>query len=327
MAVIVSLMMLASMSMMFLVLFAVVVWYLSNNVTLKSSVTTTTKSLGGGVKRAPDPVNPGKSGVIMFAPYLMPGNNIASSYIDIGGKYITIAFINWNGKPFWDSGDPDRNWIAQIRAKGGDVILSTGGQAGNDGNSEPALQQGSAQEIYQRYKAMVDMYNAKYLDLDIEVGKESQTASYQKRNDALVMLQKEYPTLHISYTLPCDPSGIGGSLGMIKDAASKGVFIDCVRLMTFDYGPGSGNYVNDTISCITNAYNQCKNAGLKFNAMGAILMVPKDDNGRPMSIDEVRKVVQWMKGAGKSMVGYVGFWALNLDPGLSYSKAIISELG
>lgn len=271
--------------------------------------------------------NPKPSG-IMFAPYLMPGNDVASRFMNVGGKYITLAFINWNGKPFWDSGDPDRNMLNQIRAKGGDVILSTGGESGNHQNTEPGLQGGNAQQIYQRYKSMVDMYNAKFLDLDIEVGKESQADSYQKRNDALVMLQKDYPNLRISYTLPCNPSGIGGSMGLIKDAATKGVTIDCVRVMSFDYGGGSGNYVNDTISCLTNTWKQCKNAELKFNGIGPIMMVPKDDNGRPMSINEVIQVVQWIKGA-KTVItcNYIGFWELGQDPGLSYSKAIMSELG
>lgn len=316
--------MIISFSLLSMMIFALVALMLFGYIafySMKNASNTTTTVL----PRNNPPGNTSPSGVV-FAPYLMPGNDFAQRFIAVGGKFITAAFINWNGNIYWDSGDPDRNMIAQLRSKGGDIVLSTGGYSGNRDNAEPALQGGTSQQIYQRYKAMVDSYKANYLDLDIEIGKESQADTYQKRNDALVLLQRDYPNLKLSYTLPCDPSGIGGSLGLIKDAAAKGLFIDCVRSMIFDFS-GSGNYVNDIISGATNTFNQCKSAGLKFKSVGIILMVPVDDNKRPISVDEVRKVVQWIKGPGKNMVGYIGFWVLNTDPDLTYSKAIIQELG
>ena len=277
------------------------------------------------VPRAPPaPASAPGDGSFIFAPYVMPGSEFIRSLMDLGGRNVTIAFMNWlGGKMSWDSGDPDRDTIDQLRSKGGDMVISCGGAEGCSKRTEPGLIGGSPDEIFQRYKSGVDAWQAKYMDFDIEMGTESDAGTYPNRNLAFKKLNDAYPDLKLSFTLPCDPSGIGGALNMIKDAAAKGVKFNCVRVMTFDYGNGSGDLVKDTISCLTNTYKQCKDAGLQFDGVGWIGMINKDDNGRGHSTDDTRKIMQWVRGDGKGIVNTVSYWVLNSDNGMEHAKLMI----
>lgn len=261
---------------------------------------------------------------LIVAPYQM-GTNLVRRYVDeANGRFITLAFINLlNGRMGWDSGDPDPAVINYIRQKGGDVILSTGGYSGCKDRTEPGLVGGSVQDVFQNYKTAIDRYNAKYIDFDIEMGTEADRGSYERRNSALKLLQDAYPSLNMSLTLPCDPSGIGGSLSMVKDAAAKKIKFQCVRVMIFDFGQGSGNFVKDTIDALQNTYRQCKEVGLNFDGVGWIGMFPKDDNNRGISIDEVRRIMAWIKSEGKTMVNTVSYWVLGTDSDFRYARALM----
>ena len=263
---------------------------------------------------------------VIFAPYIMPGNQLIRPFVDTGGKWLTLAFCNWiNNDMRWDSGDPDMSLIQYLRSKGGEVVVATGGYEGCRQRTEPGLAGGNAQQIFERYNRVVERFGSSIiLDFDIEIGTESEARTYTVRNDALKILQARYPKMKLVLTVPCsNTSGVEGSLGMIRDATAKGVKFHSIRVMSFDYGNGSGDIVRDTIQCFTTTYRQIKDLGISDTAVGWTGMIPVDDNGRPQSLEDTRRIMAWVRGEGKQVVNMVAFWVLNKDNNLSYSKIMM----
>jgi len=186
----------------------------------------------------------------VFAPYMYVGYGDDFKLTDCddacGVKYYTIAFIiaheqdgNYLKEPSWDGRIPIgqdfyKDQIDAIRKRGGDVIVSFGGEAGKeiaDVIDDPAVLEADYQEIVTRYQLT-------WLDFDIEgdnldMGK----ADSERRNTALADLQKKNPGLMISYTLPVDPHGLSQeSLDLLTDAHAKGLAVRAVNIMVMYFG-------------------------------------------------------------------------------------------
>jgi chitinase len=85
------------------------------------------------------------------------------------------------------------------------------------------------------------------------------SASVSRRNEAIVTLQSEYPSLEIWYTLPVLPSGLTlDGVAVIEDALSRGVDLAGVNVMTMDYGDSAapdpdgqmGRYAIDAVTAL-----------------------------------------------------------------------------
>ena len=140
-----------------------------------------------------------------------------------GQKFYTLAFIiagrsddgtsaantaepTWFGRvPLAQNLYADQ--IDAIRQRGGDVIVSFGGEAGN----ELALVVDDAEALEAKYQAVVNQYHFTWLDFDIEGTALQNAEANRRRNTALAALQAKNPGLRISYTLPVNVSGISRS--------------------------------------------------------------------------------------------------------------------
>ena len=190
----------------------------------------------------------------VFAPYMYIGagddfklTNCADA---CGLKYYTLAFIicrqdgqdkdaTYHKEPSWDGRIPIENdlyhdQINAIRQRGGDVIMSFGGEAGKelaDFIDDPA-------QLEAAYQKVIDQYQFTWLDFDIEGDNlDNGQAASQRRNSVLADLQKKNPGLIISYTLPVDPDGISdASVALLKDAVKKGVKVHSANLMVMYFG-------------------------------------------------------------------------------------------
>src|SRR5580698_2941402 len=151
----------------------------------------------------------------VFAPYMYigSGDNFKLTECDdaCGQKFYTIAFIigDKQGNPAWDGRWPMEqdlyaDQINQIRSRGGDVIVSFGGEAG----TEIAISETNTAALEAKYQAIIDRYKLTWLDFDIEGDSLSKTDANLRRNAVLASLQAKNPSLIISYTLPVDPDGI-----------------------------------------------------------------------------------------------------------------------
>lgn len=192
----------------------------------------------------------------VFAPYMYAGAGDGFKLTDCddacGQKFYTLAFIiarqDGYGKnavhhpePSWDGRIPiEENFyhdqIDAIRRRGGDVIISLGGEAGK----ELANVIDDPVRLEAAYQKVIDQYQFTWLDFDIEGHNlDRGQLDSERRNTALASLQKKNHGLIISYTLPVDPDGLSqASRSLLADAVKKGVKIHSVDLMVMFFGKG-----------------------------------------------------------------------------------------
>jgi hypothetical protein len=182
-----------------------------------------------------------------FAPYVdtteYPPYNLVSTARQTGVKQFNLAFIVSGGggcTPEWGEttaiGDnPVAAQIGALRAIGGDVRISFGGEAGD----ELALTCATAAQLEAAYQQVISAYDVHEVDFDIEGAALANTAANTLRDQALVALQQQ-DNLQISFTVPVIPSGLdSGTVAMLAGAVRAGVRISAVDIMTMDYGDGA----------------------------------------------------------------------------------------
>jgi hypothetical protein len=171
-------------------------------------------------------------------------------------KFLTLGFVDgdaqgnvgWGGQaPFGSQGDQEiRTQIAKLRAQGGDVMLSFGGDTeGNDSDYELATVIGDQAQLDRAYQSTINSLGVNHIDFDIEGNKMmNDQASIDRRSQAMADLQAVAQDLAIYLTLPCGPDGQGGfslsgdALSIVDSALRHGVQLAGVNLMTMDYSDG-----------------------------------------------------------------------------------------
>ena len=123
--------------------------------------------------------------------------------------------------------------ISALRAAGGDVRVSFGGQAG----SELAQACTSVSALAAAYQQVISAYGLNKIDFDIEGAAIADTAANTRRDQALAQLQARDQGLQVSFTLPVLPSGLTqDGIGLLTGAVSAKVQIFAVNVMAMDYG-------------------------------------------------------------------------------------------
>jgi hypothetical protein len=190
----------------------------------------------------------------VFAPYMYIGSGDNFKLTDCadacGLKYYTLAFIiakqdgwgkdaKYSKEPSWYGKiaigeDLYRDQIDAIRKRGGDVIISFGGEAGK----EMANVIDDANALEAAYQKVIDQYKFTWLDFDVEGNNlDKGKADSERRNTVLARLQKKNPGLIVSYTLPVDPRGISeASRALLADAKAKGVKVHSANIMVMYFG-------------------------------------------------------------------------------------------
>jgi hypothetical protein len=190
----------------------------------------------------------------VFAPYMYIGQGDNFKLTDgddaCGVKYYTLAFIiarqEGKGKaakyfkePAWDGRFPMeqdvyKEQIDAIRKRGGDVIMSFGGEGGK----ELANVIDDPVQLEAAYQSVIDRYKFTWLDFDIEGDNlDHGKLDSERRNTALANLQKKNPELIISYTLPVNPDGLSEeSCALLADAKAKGVKVHSADIMVMFFG-------------------------------------------------------------------------------------------
>src|SRR3954465_2140455 len=190
----------------------------------------------------------------VFAPYMYigAGDNFKLTDCDdaCGLKYYTLAFIiaqqEGRGKdakylkePSWDGRiamgeNLYHDQIEAIRKRGGDVIMSFGGEAGK----ELANVIDDPVELEAAYQKVIDTYKFTWLDFDVEGNNlDKGKRDSERRNTVLAELQKKNPGLIISYTLPVDPKGLSdASQALLSDAVRQGVKVHSANIMVMYFG-------------------------------------------------------------------------------------------
>jgi len=188
-------------------------------------------------------------GLAGFAPYvdtsLYPPFGLVSTAQATGVKQFNLAFVVSGGSggctPEWGGvtaigADPVAAQIGALRAIGGDVRISFGGEAG----SELAITCTSVSQLEAAYQQVISAYDVNKIDFDIEGAAVDNTAANARRDQALAALQARDPGLQVSFTLPVLPSGLtSDGDAVLTGAVQAGVNISAVNVMAMDYGDGA----------------------------------------------------------------------------------------
>ncbi len=270
----------------------------------------------------------------VFAPYMYIGSGDAFKIIDCddacGLKHYTLAFIiarqegqkpstKFFPEPAWDGRTPMEkdvyhDQIDAIRKRGGDVIVSFGGEAGKD----LALVETDLEKLEKAYQSVIDRYKFTWLDFDIEGKQLEDDAANERRNTVLAAIQRKHPEVMVSFTLPVDPNGISKhSRDMLKDAVAKGVKVKSANVMTMYFGPQftkDRSMIDLCKASVEKAHEQCQQID-KGIQIGITPMIGKggDKGAELFSLDDAKVLRDW--ALTKPYVCSIGFWSVNRDSG------------
>jgi hypothetical protein len=264
-----------------------------------------------------------------FAPYqdATVGASLQSVTQASGQKYYTLAFITGNGCTADWAGTIPLNQtgtylphlssdIQYIRAQGGDVVISFGGQAGQ----ELAQTCNSVSSLQAQYQAVINQYSAAHLDFDIEGGEQGDATTYDRRDAALAALQAANPGLTISFTLPSATTGLlSDSLGLLNNAVSHGVNFNIVNLMTMDYGSPDSNMGQESINAANGLHSELqsifpsRSSSQLWAMVGITPMIGQNDSpGEVFSLSNAQQVLTF---AQQNKIGELAFWEVPRDNG------------
>jgi hypothetical protein len=235
---------------------------------------------------------------------------------ETGIKDFTLAFILSDGtcNPAWDGerplDGPDKATIQQVRAGGGDVIPSIGGWAGN--KLGEVCQ--DAQSLASAYQQLIDAYELKAIDVDIENTEFESLAAQDRVLEALKIVKEANPGLRTVVTFPTlidGPNDLGKR--MISKAKEIGANVDVWTQMPFNFD--GTNMVADTISATEGLKRVLKRTFGYSNAeayahMGISSMNGKTDAGETVDQAAFQKMAYY---AAKKGLGRFTFWSVNRD--------------
>ena len=277
----------------------------------------------------------------VFAPYvdmtLYPTYNLLTAMQTAGIKYFTLAFITADGsnQPAWggystyevNGGSFDqsiRTEISQVRAQGGDVSVSFGGEAG----SELAQVITSVSALTQAYQKVVSAYGLTHIDFDIEGAAVADHASIDRRSQAIAALQQTAAaagkTLDVSFTLPVLPTGLtSDGLYVLQSALKYGVKISTVNVMAMDYGDGAapnpsgqmGTYAIDaaqsTFTQLESLYGTTLSTSQLWGMVGVTPMIGVNDaSDEVFGFADAKELVAFAEKMG---MGEIAMWSLARD--------------
>src|SRR6266542_1437184 len=274
---------------------------------------------GGGGDTTP----PSVPGSLRVAPYVdmgaFPTPDMPSMDTSGNLKGFTMAFIISVGcrASWFNAFDPRTRWsgdqVDAIRARGGDVKISFGGANG----IELAQDCQTVSALAAEYQAVVNAYQLRYMDLDIEGAAVADPTSVNRRSQALAQVQRATPGLKISLTLPVLPEGLtADGVNVVRSAISAGVNIDLVNVMAMDYQRPTGDYGEFAKQAARSTFNQIRPLfpGLTdaqvWRKVGVTPMLGQNDDGGFFRQSDASDLVAFAKTVH---LGFLSFWEETRD--------------
>ncbi|HEX5494296.1 MAG TPA: cellulose binding domain-containing protein [Mycobacteriales bacterium] len=280
-------------------------------------VTVTTPAAGGGGTGG------GGGGGFLVAPYVdmgsFPTPNLVQMATDSGLRDFTLGFVtgpagcaaSWFNA-FDPAGDFEKADIAALRAMGGDVQVSFGGEAG----AELAQSCTDVTNLTAQYQAVVSNYSLTAIDFDIEGAAVADPASVQRRSQAMAALQRQNPGLRISLTLPVLPEGLtADGVNVVRAARDAGVDVNVVNVMAFDYSR-AGDRGDQALQAAQSVHDQLQTLyptrtdAQLWAMVGVTAMIGQADD---MAIFDQADAAQLVAFAGAHHLGGLSFWELTRD--------------
>jgi hypothetical protein len=263
------------------------------------------------------------AGAAMATPYLYLGWGDPPSATSVmsatGIKQFTMAFMLSGGgcSPAWDGNRPltggtDQSTINAIRAAGGDVQISFGGWSGN----KLGPNCGSAQALAGAYQQVINAYNLKFIDIDIENTDEFENFTVQDRIlGALKIVKQNNPSIKTILTFGTSTSGPSATgVRLINQAAALGANVDNFTIMPFDFG-GGANMFQSTVNASEGLKNALKSAfgwsdATAYSHMGISGMNGLSDQQELTSPQTWTQIRDY---ANSRHITRLAYWAVNRD--------------
>ena len=311
----------------------------------KTASSSPTATATATVTSTPTSTPTSSSGFGKFSPYadlsLYPLYNLSTAASTEGTKYFNLAFITEGGggcTPEWAGVTPITDSsitsdIAGLRAAGGNVRVSFGGEAGTELASECS----SASTLAAAYQSVIKQYSLTEIDFDVEGAAIADTTAINLRNQAIAILEGEDPGLQVSYTLPVLPSGLTGQgVALLQNAKADGASIAAVDVMAMDYGssfPGDMATLAEDAASATMAQVQSVWTGLTTaQAYAKIAVTPmlgvNDDSAETFTLADAGSLASWAKSEG---LAWLSMWSATRDSecsggAQSYASATCSSV-
>ncbi|MFC0530667.1 cellulose binding domain-containing protein [Phytohabitans kaempferiae] len=264
----------------------------------------------------------GGGGAMAAAPYIYPGwgNPPAPSTVmsATGIRWFTMAFILSAGgcTPGWDSGPltggAHASTIAAIRAAGGDVIPSIGGWSGNKLGPNCS----TPQALAAAYQQVINTFNLKAIDVDIENFDEFENYTVQDRIlGAMKIVKQNNPGIKTIITFGTNTTGpTAAGIRLINQAAALQANIDVFTIMPFNFSGGANMY-QSTVNAAEGLKNALKSAfgwsdAVAYSRMGISGMNGLSDQQELTSPATWTQIRDWAKARG---LARLAFWAVNRD--------------
>jgi chitodextrinase len=256
-----------------------------------------------------------------------PGSKIFAPYIDVspgsgspimqlanngsGNKHYTLAFIlgygckaSWFGAYPLDTAEAAAigTRINELRAAGGDVIISFGGAAA----PELANVCSDASSLAAQYQAVVNMYHPYAIDLDIE---DFNPTAIDLRNKALKLVT----STRIHYTLGVLTSGFTqAQMDVLNNARTNGTRVDLVNIMAMDYYQSITDMGQAAISAAQASRSWLNGNGFSGAQLGITPMIGTNDSHETFSLANAQTLVSWANNNGITLLA---FWSVGRDNG------------
>ena len=268
--------------------------------------------------------------------------NVGKVAEDTNLRYFNFAFINpssttpttSDGTINWCWGGYDNlkkdNYIdsqyngivasmQNVRSLGGDITISVGGQVGK----APWVVSNNKSKLYEMYKDIIQTYNIKRLDLDIEESNQGETEN-RINAEAIKQLQDEKGT-DIILTIPIMPDGWKEKQQkIIRAYLDAGVKLTLINSMTMCYGYGvaaNEDYGDASVRAMENAnaqliqiykgYGTTLSESEAYSMMGATVSVGYDSSVYPVFTSSMaKKVADHAKAHSYGMLSY---WSVGRD--------------
>ncbi len=272
----------------------------------------------------------------VFIPYMYLGAGDDFKLTDCddacGQKTYTLAFIiaGKDGNPAWDGRwalDENRyaDQIDAIRKRGGDVVISFGGEAGK----EIALVEPDVEKLQKKYEDVIDRYKFTWLDFDIEGKAMKDHDANHRRNTCIKNLQAKYPGLVVSFTVPVDPDGMNAeSIKMMTDAKEQGVKIHSANIMTMYFGPKFNKKMSMVEMCTASA-NKAHEQTTAIDPAIQIGLCPMIGHNGEMkedfTVDDAKQLADW--SLKQPWICSLSFWCSNRDAKAAAKKNGNTESG
>src|SRR3954463_2591618 len=227
-----------------------------------------------------------------------------------GANGYSLAFILGRGcSPSWfgifelntAEGDAIGQRIQELRAAGGDVIISFGGAAA----PELANSCTDVNQLRAAYLAVVNKYHPIAVDFDVE---DFDPNAIDRRNAAIAAGLG----VPIHYTLGVLASGMtNAQISVLQNARSHGVNVSMVNIMAMDYGGAVADMFGAAQSAASATKDQLKPVGYGSAQLGITVMIGQNDSpGEIFTLANAQSLRNANLGASM-----LSFWSMGRDNG------------